>query len=769
MMHRPAIAVAVLTAAALLVPAPAAARTATVKFYVGSLTTASPPDTVFERARIGAVVEEGMYARTGEESRAELVLDDGTVLRLQERTTVQLFNPDLPAPPGGTVVDHLHGVLFVETPAHAAGAEFQVRTPTSVAAVRGTAFQSQVFGTITNWAVLTGRVAVSSAEGLGEVFLDALQKTSVALGLPPDPPARVTLSERLDLEHTASGDDFTPPEEPAPDEEAGEEGETEEVGDAGASEGGWEPLDPAETGAESGGEAERAPAASPYAPGGAGYAGGFKIGSTIVNGQIVNQFGLRPELTFGKLGVALDLTLYVDADGNILDQYWDEPGDYLDKIYYVRWSTPDDPPYLRAGALEAVTMGYGLIMMDYANTIQYPNIIRVGGEGALEFDPLALKNVTGRWRLDWMFNNVRELGDPGVVGLRLSTPLLGLLNVGVSYVADGNQYAGLRDRDGDGVPDELDAFPDDRSFAKDTDGDGLPDGSTLELDADNDGRVDVADSTALAAFDDSDGDGIEDISQAGVNIPVGVPTLDPDPFNLAGNTPGVQIFGLDAGRSLLRTALADVDVYAQFAHVGGAGSGVTLPGVWARKGWWSAKVEYRMYGKEFLGSFFDRNYESERAVLTTDPATGQLIPVTKEERLAAITESTKGWFGAFRFNVFNLVVAETRFERMTTSGFENKGLWGDAQVGTSILQFVPKVNHASAFYQRRNVPEGEKLFDFQKSVSTIWGYRLGYEIAPGASLLWTMTETYEDKNGDGVIAGDGETVRLTTIETAIQF
>ena len=84
----------------------------------------------------------------------------------------------------------------------------------------------------------------------------------------------------------------------------------------------------------------------------------------------------------------------------------------------------------------------------------------------------------------------------------------------------------LEDRDGDGVPDVDDGFPDDASLAgRDTDGDGLPDscdadcsaaGYVEDQDDDNDGYDDLVDAFPLdpSEWVDTDGDGVGDNSDA---------------------------------------------------------------------------------------------------------------------------------------------------------------------------------------------------------------------------------------------------------------
>ena len=50
----------------------------------------------------------------------------------------------------------------------------------------------------------------------------------------------------------------------------------------------------------------------------------------------------------------------------------------LRKIYYVRYGRPNDAVYVKIGALDNVTLGYGLIMDTYRNTLHYPGIKKTG-------------------------------------------------------------------------------------------------------------------------------------------------------------------------------------------------------------------------------------------------------------------------------------------------------------------------------------------------------------------------------------------------------
>ena len=73
------------------------------------------------------------------------------------------------------------------------------------------------------------------------------------------------------------------------------------------------------------------------------------VGSVTIDGKVWNQIAMRPIIPFGKWGVALDLVIYFDAQGNIHSDEWDfSSGNaikntLIDKIYYIRYGFPGDP------------------------------------------------------------------------------------------------------------------------------------------------------------------------------------------------------------------------------------------------------------------------------------------------------------------------------------------------------------------------------------------------------------------------------------------
>jgi len=507
------------------------------------------------------------------------------------------------------------------------------------------------------------------------------------------------------------------------------------------------PSDPEETPEDSGQPQESQPdpdgtrqSPSPKPDRGGGSGGGLpggiglsaSVGASVLDGQVYNQISIRPEIPLGPLGVGLDLNFYFDADGNLREEDWDEAGDIVDKILYIRYHEPSDPTYLRAGALTSVTMGQGLIMDNYSNMIQYPQIRKVGLFGHKE---------VGSFRLQGLVANLRELGNPGLLGMRASMPLIGKLRIGATYVVDGDQFGGLPDKDDDGVPDAFDDFPDNDSLSIDTDGDGFAD--ELDFDRDGDGFTDNH------PFLNNDVDG------------VALKTT----LNLKDTSSAVSIFGFDVEYPLVSNKLFGLTVYSEFAKIKDFGSGFAMPGVRATIGPLFLRAEYRSYQSEFVGNYFNRTYDLERVFMTT-LSDGSVTAVTKDTLLKTIVDPLTGVFGGASLDMLGMFTLAASYSSMS-SGNDSlpklQSLFADVSLNTV---FIPKINRASLFYQQTNV---DNVFDWEKTPSTIIGYAIGYEIAPSITVLYRSQQTYIDKNGDGKIRGDDEKVRLTSIETVFTF
>ena len=149
----------------------------------------------------------------------------------------------------------------------------------------------------------------------------------------------------------------------------------------------------------------------------------------------------------------------------------------VDKLKYVRYGYPGDQLYFQVGTLSGVTLGHGILVEQYSNMMRYPEIRRVG----FQLDAFLDSGIG----IQFVASDFKD--SPSVLGSRINYPILANFDVGISFVIDQNQNAGLDDSDGDGVPDFVDAFPDVNGWYTDTDGDGLSDQDPYENDIDGDG------------------------------------------------------------------------------------------------------------------------------------------------------------------------------------------------------------------------------------------------------------------------------------------
>ena len=458
---------------------------------------------------------------------------------------------------------------------------------------------------------------------------------------------------------------------------------------------------------------------------------GVSAGAAVLDGQLYNQIGIRPLITFGKLGIALDLSLYLDADGNIRKENWDEPSDFFEKLYFVRWGRPNDPLYIKVGAIENYRLGFGLLMNHYYNTVEYPSVIRTGMELGIN---------TGAIGVQAMVNNYKEVfNSGGLFAGRVGVKVIGDLEIGVSAVYDANQYKGLADKDGDGVPDFADDFPDDADNAVDTDGDGIPD--AIDPDRDGDGYTDNSQNPLVA---NNDPDGV---------------VLKGDPFSINDAANQSQIaFAADISYPVFQKKYLQLVVYSQFAQFGNNGGwGATAPGLRAKFSFINAFAEYRIFDNKFIPEYFNTTYEIERAVVRGDSV------FTKRDLLSTVNEKLQGYVIGADFDIANFLIFGAEYQNMSRNDIALKTFRANLDINASL---IPKINKAGAYFYQNNTD----LTDlFAKTEGTILGYRLGYESGNGASLILDYRTTYRDKNGDGVISGSNEVIQTTQIQTVFVF
>lgn len=327
------------------------------------------------------------------------------------------------------------------------------------------------------------------------------------------------------------------------------------------------------------------------------------------------------------------------------------------------------------------------------------------------------------------------------------------LTFGLNFVMDMNQFSGLKDTDDDSFPDIFDDFPNNKEYWNDTDGDGIADL--------NGGNTEPVNGWDI----DGDGDNILDSVDNEVS-------LKPIPFSLKGNKATAQGFAFDLGYPVIQSKALSLEAYIEynqliFPKVKGDiyysrkamnGTGITLPGVRASLfSFLNVSFEYRLKSGYFAPQFFDGSYDLSRVVAEFRES-GTVIR-TKDQVILVDSSDTGGFYGSASANLFNLVTFNAAYASMKGDGDAEFNSF-NALININ-AENIPKLSVAQAYYQRNN---DTNPFDFSNpTINTIFGYKVGYEVSAGVSLIWDFRQFYRD-TGNGL-----EPVKQTIIETAFNF
>ena len=724
----------------------AAEEVAKVAKARGQVQIKQQADVDFSSLKPGQSVFDGDIVKVGGEGFCIIVfLDDKSMLKIRESSQFQFMETA-----NTRTINIEFGKVLADVKKDKRK-DFRIETPVSVASVKGTQFWTvsnqmgfdkfyglegdvEVFNSISGQFQSLGPGQMTLSTATGQLVTSPASPEEV----PDDPddeeeeePEEEPEEEEEEEEEESPEEDAEPeveeevieedvPEEEIPEEEMPENNPGNDVPDVE--------------------EEEEAPEPEEEGP----FNLGAGLGSVTIDGVIYNQLALRPEIKFGKLGVGLDMVIYIDPQGNIRKDEWDEPTDFFDKILYVSWGAKGDPFFARYGTLENMTLGYGGLIYGYSNTMEFPEVRRIGLNGGMKF---------GKFGTELFVANFKDFGrGGGLVGGRITFNPFSKLVLGANVVMDLNQYSGLKDFDEDGVPDLLDDFPEEGSYAVDTDGDGIAD--EIDPDQDGDGYTDNSQDTSIV---NNDPDGA---------------VLKPDPFDID-EVDARSVLGLsvDAGYPVFSSKMFSINLYAegnmlQFAD---DKSGIGLVPFGANATIFkivNISFEYRMDSDFYAPRFFDQAYDLDRVVITED-TTGNLSVTTKDLELGISKGQRAGYYGAASLGLFNLVSASASYTDMSSDD-------GDTlRSFTSALALntdnIPKISQAFAYYQRNN---DDNPFDFANpSPNTILGYRIGYEVSAGVSLVWDYRRLHADLDGDGVISEDveGEIINILNIETVFDF
>ncbi len=509
------------------------------------------------------------------------------------------------------------------------------------------------------------------------------------------------------------------------------------------------------------------------------------MGSTTIGQEQFYRISMRPDIPIGAWGVALDIELFIDSDGDISARGWqfgsstEALDSFLRKVYYVRYGKAEDLVHVKVGALEDVRLGYGLIMSDYRNTLQYPGVKKTG----ILF---RLRDIAGTSiSIDGLVNNVQDIKEGGaLIGLRTFATPLKKLEVGFTYVVDLNQYSGLLDGDGDGFPDVVDAFPSNANLALDNDNDGIPD--QTDSDDDNDGVIDIDEESGyntdvanrLRALNADYGDA----------FPVDTDVKRKKPFNKSAvGRDRFAIAGLDLAYALSDAEHIQLKAYGQVALLiddddelsafaaaeqglfpgdrRATGWGIAAPGLWLDAGALDGQIEFRHFRDDFSAQYFDALYELDRARI--DLASGR---ARSKDALLGGSEPLSGLFGRLGANLGAYMYASAAYQYLGGRDNPQQKLQASARLSTAHLSSRPRQTRARAYFKKSNIGtrlSGDGLKTdgfFEATEDTFYGYELGLEMNGGVSVLCDVRYIFSRDADDQI-----RRQKIMSIETVFTF
>ena len=718
--------------------------------------------TYAEAAQVGAAINNGDAIKVGEYGFAAVIfLDDRSVVKIKADSQFEFMDTR-----NTRSLNIEFGTILNKIEKENRNKTFRVVSPVSVASVKGTEFSAMIDP--------SGVDQFVGKEGLFDVF-NSVSGQTVSVG-----PGQKALSGSTGslMQAPASPSDYPkdpelediiqdnkPPSKRVDPSQSVPEPQNFESPDAdnkiNSNDGNQSDTENRNNNSEDPGEQSSAnnskPDSKPDVPK-KPFAMGLGIGSATIEGTLYNQLALRPEINIAGIGIGLDLVVYMDNEGNVREDEWDlknDPDIIYDKILYIRYGEKTSSFWVKYGSIENMTLGQGGLMKGYSNMMEFPTVRRVGINTGFNIGP-----VGG----EVFLSNIKDFSRGGtIMGLRAQYKVSDALplTIGINYISDANMFSSLKDKDGDSFPDIFDDFPTDSSLWNDTDGDGWPDpGHGMGV---SDSLIDI----------DSDGDNLVDTIDDSI-------TLKARPFSINDNKASVSAWSFDISYPVLSSDMLSLSVYTEFNTLifpevattndnsdtlfyrpKRSGTGLTVPGVRSTLfGLLNISLEYRSVKGSYVPQFFDQAYDLNRVVSISQGT--ETIIRTKDMSIFSDYDdswSSNGLFGSANMNLFNLVNFSASYASMATDTVEYNSF---NSVLTLNTDNIPKLSTATAYYRRNN---DKDPFDFKNpSENTVMGYRVGYEMSKGVSLIWEYSEFYRD-NGTGKL----EPVKQTKVETAFSF
>lgn len=461
----------------------------------------------------------------------------------------------------------------------------------------------------------------------------------------------------------------------------------------------------------------------------------ISAGTATINDEQWTRLAVGVDVPIWKFGVFFDVEFFIDSDGKFSDKGWNFEDDWLEalsrKIRYIRFGQEGDPLFVKLGGLSSVTLGYGFLVDRFTNMLHYPDEKLLG----LQFDINDISPIGVS--LQTLVADFKDFdNDGGLIAARLGfkpfkstdIPIVSGITISGSYARDLNQYAPARKWD---YPMEGDIT--------DRDEDHIVDSSFYYSYF---GDKNYYNSMRDDAIEQNQFDTVIEHKDHWA-------MKEEDPFGLIGG---------DISVPLIATNLVGLDLYGQagIRDDDVAGWGIGVPGLSLKVWRFWGSVEYRRIQGRFQPGYFGTYYLDER--LHREP-----VISTKEDRLQ--NDTLNGVFGRMGFNISDIFLIEGRYQYMVGRDENSKDQRFEAcgALGDLVLQKIPKLNKAEIYYYKSRIRSEHDKF-FEKTPFMYYGYRAGFAISDGASLIWDARYGFKFDELGNLVANNN-----ISVQTALTF
>lgn len=228
------------------------------------------------------------------------------------------------------------------------------------------------------------------------------------------------------------------------------------------------------------------------------------------------------------------------------------------------------------------------------------------------------------------------------------------------------------------------------------------------------------------------------VLEFGTTVVVDVDQLSalPDSLTAGRGRDAYGLAGLDVVLRLHTAALSRLAVFGGVSRTLSGGSGFALhgPGVLAGLGGLVAQLEYRWLDGRIRPGHFGALYDLNRAVYHA--ATDSIVT-----RQATLSDARmQGVFGDLRLSLGPILFGEASYQHLTGGQARDRRLEARIGLRKGLLDRMPRVELAEAYYQNRKLDAGSGFFD--PTSDTRYGYRLGFSPIPRLTVYSEVAFTY---------------------------